>query len=145
MFLALTNASVPVADAQKIANYYKGGYVGCWEPGESITDGGEPIFNAELITGFMMLCFFLIEVMDELDELFLQALLVFSDPVDRNGAGVDATEYRVHKPIFWVKSLMLDVFLGLRFYYVAAITIASGQLIMMEPGSLSFTLQFQNS
>ena len=49
MFLALVNASVPVKDAQRFADYYKGAYVGCWEPYSD--DAGEPIFTAELITG----------------------------------------------------------------------------------------------
>ena len=39
--------------------------------------------------------------------------------------------YRIQHPWFWIKSLMLDIFLGLRFYFVAAVAVASGQLIMM--------------
>ena len=36
--------------------------------------------------------------------------------------------YRIHHPWFWIKSLMLDIFLGLRFYFVAAVAVASGQV-----------------
>ena len=92
MFLALVNASVPVKDAQRFADYYKGAYVGCWEPYSD--DAGEPIFTAELITGAMMLCFFFVEVMDEEAEMFLQALLVFSGP--QNYAPPFAAEVRFH-------------------------------------------------
>jgi hypothetical protein len=85
----------------------------------------------------MMLFFFFVETQDEEGELFLQAMLVFSAPAagtDRHGEAVylDGTDFQTHSLRFWGKSLVLDIFLGLRFYFVASIAVASGMLIMMS-------------
>jgi hypothetical protein len=41
-----------------------------------------------------------------------------------------------------MKSLLLDIFLGLRFYFVSAVALASGQLIVANPGTKTTTLFF---
>jgi len=39
-----------------------------------------------------------------------------------------------------MKSLLLDIFLGLRFYFVSAVALASGQLIVANPGTKTTTV-----
>lgn len=87
----------------------------------------------------MMLAFFFVETHDEEGELFLQALLVFSAPRQSAHAYADGTAYGPSRS-FWVKSLLLDVFLGLRFYFVSAVALASGQLLVANPGIIDCVL-----
>ena len=87
----------------------------------------------------MMLAFFFVETHDEEGELFLQALLPFSAPRQASDAYADGTAYTPSRK-FWAKSLFLDAFLGLRFYFVSAVALASGQLIVANPGIIDCVL-----
>ena len=86
-----------------------------------------------------MLAFFFVETHDEEGELFLQALLPFSAPRQASDAYADGTAYTPSRK-FWAKSLFLDAFLGLRFYFVSAVALASGQLIVANPGIIDCVL-----
>ena len=44
------------------------------------------------------------------------------------GVFVDATHFDIKSCGFWTKSFLLDLFLGFRFYFVASIAVASGQV-----------------
>ena len=112
-------------EAAMIANVYEGPYATCvqpfqaWGTSDPATpyQNAEPFFISELFTAVMMLAFFFVETYDEEGELFLQGLLVFSAPRQSSETYADGTAY-IPSVSFWTKSLLLDVFLGLRFYFV---------------------------
>ena len=118
-------AGFQIEEAAMIANVYEGQYATCvqpfkaWGASEPATpyQNAEAFFMSELFTAIMMLAFFFVETYDEEGELFLQALLAFSAPRQASETYADATAYSPSRS-FWAKSLLLDVFLGLRFYFV---------------------------
>jgi hypothetical protein len=168
-------------EAAMIANVFEGPYAACVQPVQAwgtsepatLYQNAEPFFISELLTAVMMLAFFFVETYDEEGELFLQGLLVFSAPRQSSETYADGTAY-IPSVSFWTKSLLLDVFLGLRFYFVrtqlkhccfakfasilmsdseahhermyalawqvAAVALASGQLIVATPGIIDCVL-----
>ena len=130
-------------EAAMMANLYKGIYKDCLNPlredAATLYQFGEPMFISEFIVAGFMLCFFCVETYEENRELFLQALLVFSAPKAKSGRFFDATLYGPSWT-FWSKSALLDIFLGIRFYFVSAVALASGQLICANPGIIDCVL-----
>lgn len=109
-------------EAAMIANVYEGPYAACVRPPttqEAATpyQNAEPLFVSEIVTAVMMLCFFFVETYDEEGELFLQGLMVFSAPRQASDSYADATAYSPTCS-YWTRSLLLDIFLGFRFYFV---------------------------
>jgi hypothetical protein len=144
--LAASNITDDPDDLHQMTNAFAGLYSNCIVG----TENGNPMFWAEIITVILMLFFFVLETYAENSELFLQALLIHASPrlnadQDKDGNNVlgvfgDASRFETRSATFWIKSFLLDLFFGIRFYFVASIAVASGHLIVATPGIVESVL-----